>query len=43
MHEVFNDAKIKNVYHKYLIKDYISVIEAISESFPQNKSKKYDF
>ena len=43
MHTVFDNANLTNEYHKYLIKDYISVIETISKGFPQNKSMKYDF
>lgn len=43
MHSIFDNANLTNEYHKYLINDYISVIETISESFPQNKSMKYDF
>ncbi len=43
MHSIFDNANFTNEYHKYLIKDYISVIETISKNFPQNKSTKYDF
>lgn len=43
MHRIFYNADFTNEYHKYLINDYISVIETLSESFPQNKSMKYDF
>lgn len=43
MHKVFDNADFLNEYHKYLVKDYISVIETISKNFPQNKSMKYDF
>ena len=42
MHKVFDKFEFINEYHKYLISDYISVIETISKSFPQNNSMKYD-
>lgn len=43
MHTVFDNTNFTNGYHKYLISDYISVIENLSEEFPQTKSMKYDF
>lgn len=43
MHSAFDKANFKEEYHKSLVKDYISVIKNLSDNFPQNDSKKYDF
>ena len=42
MHFVFDNANFKEEYHKSLVKDYISVIENLSDNFPKNSSLKYD-
>lgn len=43
MHKLFDNIEFLDEYHKYLVADYISVIETLSSSFPQSNSMKYDF
>lgn len=38
----FDNVMIDNEYHRYLINDYLNVIEHFSRIFPQNSSQKYD-
>lgn len=42
--KIFNSTfEYKNDYHKFLIEDYIDVIEVIASKFPTNMTEKYDF
>ena len=43
MHAVFDNAKFETEYHKYLIQDYIDVIDEISNALQIKDTKKLDF
>ena len=45
MHKKFDNKNFsaEEKYNKYLIQDYIKVIEYLAKSFPKNTSMKYDF
>jgi len=44
LERIFNsNFEYNNPYHKFLIEDYVSTVESISEKFPVNDSEKYDF
>lgn len=42
MHKVFGSCIFKNDYHKYIINDYINVIENITQKVPTELNSKYD-
>jgi len=42
MHRIFDNIIFDNEYHKYLINDYLKLIEYFSKVFPQYSSQKYD-